>query len=114
MSMIRSTPRLKCILALVAGVLIAGATSALAASTEADFKAAFAAAEAADKEAAGLRNQWTTTAAVLADAKKAADKGDFDAAVGVEGSRSPGKSLDLPGDQRNTGLEGAGNTLAPL
>ena len=81
MSMIRSTPRLKCILALVAGVLIAGATSALAASTEADFKAAFAAAEAADKEAAGLRNQWTTTAAALAEARKAAGHGDFDAAV---------------------------------
>jgi hypothetical protein len=62
-------------------LLIAGATSALAASTEADFKAAFSAAEAADKQAAGLRNQWTTTAAALAEARKAADKGDFDAAV---------------------------------
>jgi len=62
-------------------LLIAGATSALAASTEADFKAAFSAAEAADKQAAGLRNQWTTTASTLAEAKKAADRGDFDAAV---------------------------------
>ena len=79
MSMTRSTNVWKSALAVM--LLIAGATSALAASTEADFKAAFAAAEAADKEAAGLRNQWTTTAAVLADAKKAADKGDFDAAV---------------------------------
>jgi hypothetical protein len=68
-------------LALAAAVLIAGATSALAASSEADFKAAYAAAEAANKEPAALRNQWTTTAAALADAKKAADKGDFDAAV---------------------------------
>ena len=67
--------------ALAVMLLIAGATSALAASTEADFKAAFSAAEAADKQAAGLRNQWTTTAAALAEANKAADRGDFDAAV---------------------------------
>jgi hypothetical protein len=68
-------------LSLTSALLIAGATSALAAGTEADFKAAYAAAEAANKEAGLLRNQWTTTAATLADAKKAADKGDFDQAV---------------------------------
>jgi len=68
-------------LSLTSALLIAGATSTLAASTEADFKAAYAAAEAANKEAGLLRNQWTTTAATLADAKKAADKGDFDQAV---------------------------------
>ena len=67
--------------ALVSVLLIAGAGSALAAGSEADFKAAYAAAEAANKEAASLRNQWTTTAAALAAAKKAADAGDFDAAV---------------------------------
>jgi hypothetical protein len=65
---------------LTVALLISGATSALAAS-EADFKAAYAAAEAANKEAAGLRNQWTTTAATLAAAKKAADSGDFDQAM---------------------------------
>jgi hypothetical protein len=64
-----------------ATLLVTGATSALAASTEADFKAAYAAAEAANKEAGSLRNQWTTTASTLAAAKKAADSGDFDAAV---------------------------------
>jgi len=74
---------LKSALALAASVLIAGATSALAASTEADFKSAYAAAEAANQEAASLRNQWTTTAATLADAKKAAETGDFDAAVAL-------------------------------
>jgi hypothetical protein len=62
-------------------LLIAGATVARAASSEADFKAAYAAAEAANKDAAALRNQWTVTAAALADAKKAADAGDFDQAV---------------------------------
>jgi hypothetical protein len=66
---------------MVATLLIAGATHALAASSEADFKAAYAAAEAANKEAASLRNQWTTTAATLADAKKAADAGNFDQAI---------------------------------
>jgi hypothetical protein len=66
---------------LAATLLVTGATSALAASTEADFKAAYAAAEAANKEAGSLRNQWTTTASTLAAAKKAADSGDFDTAV---------------------------------
>jgi hypothetical protein len=65
---------------LAAALLIAGATAALAA-TEADYKAALAAAEAANKEAAGLRNQWTVTAAAIAAAKKAAEAGDFDKAV---------------------------------
>jgi hypothetical protein len=76
MSVIRTS-----ILSLVAVLQIAGATSVLAASSEADFKAAFAAAEAANKEAGALRNQWTVTAAALADAKKAAEKGDFDLAT---------------------------------
>jgi len=67
-------------IALASTLLIAGATVALATS-EADFKAAYAAAEAANKEAGSLRNQWTTTAATLAAARKAADSGDFDAGV---------------------------------
>src|SRR5258707_15847127 len=69
------------IFSLISALLIAGATSVLAASSEADFKAAYAAAEAANKEAGALRNQWTTTSATLAAAKKAADGGDFDQAV---------------------------------
>ncbi|SRR5258708_35917935 len=68
-------------LSLVLVLLAASAIPALAAGSEADFKAAYAAAEAANKEAAALRNQWTTTAATLAAAKKAADAGDFDQAV---------------------------------
>ena len=68
--------------ALASMLLIASSACAFAA-TEADFKAAYAAAEAANKEAATLRNQWTTTAATLAAAKKAADAGDFDKAVEV-------------------------------
>jgi len=69
------------ILSLSSVLLIAGATSVLAAGSEADFKAAYAAAEAANKQAGLLRNQWTVTAAALAAAKKAADSGDFDKAV---------------------------------
>jgi hypothetical protein len=69
------------VFSLASALLIAGATPLLAASSEADFKAAYAAAEAANKEAGALRNQWTVTAAALAAAKKAADSGDFDQAV---------------------------------
>jgi hypothetical protein len=67
--------------ALVLALVAAGATTSFAAGSEDDFKAAFAAAEAANKEAGKLRNQWTTTAARLVAAKKAADAGDFDAAT---------------------------------
>jgi len=65
---------------LIAAVLISGATPAYAAS-EADFKTAYAAAEAAEKEAGALRNQWTTTEAMLTAAKKAAEASQFDQAV---------------------------------
>ncbi|MCS3520827.1 hypothetical protein [Bradyrhizobium elkanii] len=61
-------------------LLVAAATGALAAS-EADYKAAYAAAEAANKEAGALRNQWTTTASTLSAAEKAGEAGDFDTAV---------------------------------
>jgi hypothetical protein len=66
--------------ALASVLLIASSACAFGAS-ETDFKAAYAAAEAANKEAGALRNQWTTTASTLAAAKKAADAGDFDKAV---------------------------------
>jgi hypothetical protein len=69
------------ILVLSSAWLISGASSAWAAGSEADFKAAYAEAEAANKEAGVLRDQWTVTAAALAAAKKAAESGDFDAAI---------------------------------
>ena len=65
-------------LVLLAALLTAG--SAFAAS-EADYKAAYAAAEAANAEAGKLRNQWIPTASALAAAKKAGDAGDFDKAI---------------------------------
>jgi len=60
---------------------LSAAVTSLHAATEADFSAAYAAAEAANKQAGALRNQWTTTAAMLAAAKKAAAEGNFDSAV---------------------------------
>jgi hypothetical protein len=68
------------ILVLSLAILSASATS-LQAATEADYTTAYAAAETANKEAGALRNQWTTTAATLAAAKKAAAEGNFDSAV---------------------------------
>jgi len=68
-------------LSLVSVLLIATATSVMAAGSEADFKTAYAAAEAANEEAGALRDQWTVTATALAAAKKAADAGNFDQAV---------------------------------
>ena len=68
-------------LLLASVLLMAGPASVFAAGSEADFKAAYAAAEAANKEAGSLRNQWTVTASALAAAKKAADAGDFDKAI---------------------------------
>src|SRR3569623_31083 len=64
----------------VAAVLMA-LTSAPAAETADTFKAAYEKAEAANKKAGELRNQWTTTVAPLKRAKKAADEGNFDAAT---------------------------------
>ena len=66
--------------ALVSMLLLIGPACAFAASED-DYKAAYAAAEAANKEAGALRNQWTTTAATLAAAKKSAESGDFDKAT---------------------------------
>jgi hypothetical protein len=66
---------------LTAVLWLAAVTLAPAASSEADFKSTLAAAEAANKQAGALKNQWTTTAQSLAAAKKAAAASDFDTAV---------------------------------
>ncbi|WP_410051607.1 hypothetical protein [Bradyrhizobium sp. SZCCHNR2017] len=70
---------MKCIA--FAAIMLTAAVMPARAATEADFKAAFAAADAAEQEAGRLRNQWTTTEAALAAAKKAAETGNFDQAV---------------------------------
>jgi hypothetical protein len=56
------------------------ATAAFAASAD-DFSAAIAKAEAANKQAGAIKNQWTTTGQAIAAAKKAAEAGKFDDAV---------------------------------
>lgn len=56
------------------------ATAAFAASAD-DYKAAYAKAEAAAKQAVKMKTAWTTTGKALKAAKKAADAGKFDDAV---------------------------------
>ncbi|MEW6643045.1 MAG: hypothetical protein AB1586_21250 [Pseudomonadota bacterium] len=48
---------------------------------DAAFKAALADAEAANKRAGELRNQWTPTDAALTAARKAGEAGEFDKAT---------------------------------
>jgi hypothetical protein len=56
------------------------ATASLATPAD-DAKAALAKAEAADKQAAALKNRWTTTEQELKKAKAAVAAGKFDEAV---------------------------------
>jgi hypothetical protein len=60
---------------------IATTGPAFAAGSEADYKAALAAAQAAEQQAGALKNQWTTTEQALSQAKKDAAAGDFDKAT---------------------------------
>ncbi len=62
-------------------VSIAGTAQVAFAASADDFKAAFAKAEAASKQAAAMKTQWTTTASELKAAQKAADGGNYDQAV---------------------------------
>ena len=64
-------------------LLVASLSCAHADGSEADFKAAYAAADTAEKDAGALRNQWTTTQSTLAAARKAADAGNFEQAVAL-------------------------------
>jgi hypothetical protein len=60
---------------------VAGLTGAAIAAPADDFKEAYAKAEAANKQAGALKNQWSTTANELKAAKAAADAGKFDEAI---------------------------------
>jgi len=72
------------IVPLVASMLLVASLSCVhAEGSEADFKAAYAAADSAEKEAGALRNQWTTTELTLAAARKAAEAGNFEQAVAL-------------------------------
>jgi hypothetical protein len=72
--------RILILFALLMTASFAVAPAARAAS-ENDFKAAYAAAEATNREAETLRNQWTVTADALKQAQKAASSGNYDEAV---------------------------------
>ncbi|HLH91610.1 MAG TPA: hypothetical protein VKX28_24435 [Xanthobacteraceae bacterium] len=70
-------------ISLMVFVAAAGLTmSALAAPAD-DFKAAYAAAERASKQAAALKTQWTTTVATLKAAQAAATAGKYDEAIAL-------------------------------
>lgn len=82
------------------------------AASEADDKAAYAAAEAASKEAAGMRNQWTGTVSALAAARKAANGGDFDRATAAfKGAEALAKASIFQGTLRKRSLDGDENPL---
>jgi hypothetical protein len=69
--------RIICLLAPLSSI----GSAAFAANTEADFRSAYATADAAEQEAGRLRNQWLATEAALADARKADEKQDFETAI---------------------------------
>ncbi|HEY7243918.1 MAG TPA: hypothetical protein VH678_08550 [Xanthobacteraceae bacterium] len=68
---------------LIVGWTAAGVTWVMGAGSEADFRTAIAAAQAANDEAGRLKNQWTTTAQTLADAAKAAAAHEYDKAIAL-------------------------------
>ena len=74
-------PMMRHFIITLAALAILTPAAAKAASTEADFKSALAAAEAAEKDAGALKNQWTTTEQALAAARRRRPANDFDTAV---------------------------------
>lgn len=64
----------------IAACLAAPSPSAFAAS-QADYQAAYAAAEQTEQQAAALHDRWTPTEAALKQAKLAADSGNYDGAT---------------------------------
>lgn len=56
-------------------------SSGARAASDADYRAAYAAAEAANREAGALKNQWTTTTETLKEAQQVASSGNYDEAM---------------------------------
>jgi len=73
--------RTRALIRLAVILSVGGFATAAFAATADDFKAAYAKAEAAIKQAHALKNEWTTTASELKAAKAAGDAGKFDDAV---------------------------------
>ena len=100
--------------ALVLALLAAGAASALAAGSEDDFKAAYAAAEAANKEAGKLAQPMDHDGVDAGGGEEVRRCRRFRQGDRVgQGSRGAGQGFDLPGHQREDPLERYGNTLKP-
>ncbi len=74
--------RIRHLLAAAAMLSLAGLTGAIA-DPAADFKAAYAKAEAATKQAAAMKTQWAPTVAALAAAKTSGDAGKYDEAIAL-------------------------------
>lgn len=62
---------------LIAGLAAAGLTAAALAGPAEDFKSAYDKAEAASKQAAALKTQWSTTVTELKAAQTAASAGHY-------------------------------------
>ncbi len=75
--------RIRTLLTSLAALAVAGLATAALAGPADDFKAAYAKAEAASKQAAAMKTQWTTTVSELAAAQKAADAGRYDEAIAL-------------------------------
>lgn len=73
--------RIATVLRVAVLLLAGGLTSAAFAASADDFKAAYAKAEAAEKQAGAMKNQWTTTRETLKEAQAAASAGKYDEAV---------------------------------
>jgi hypothetical protein len=69
--------RIICLLAPLSSI----GSTAFAANSETDFRSVYTRADAAEQEAGRLRNQWLATETALADARKAAEKQDFETAI---------------------------------
>ncbi len=72
--------RMRHLVGSVALLSLAGLGFAIAGAAD-DFKAAYARAEAASKQAGAMKTQWATTVAALAAAKKSGDAGAYDEAI---------------------------------
>jgi len=95
--------RARLLLALAVMFFFAAISAAPAANTAVDVQSALAAAEAAEKAAGALKNQWTVTEDALTAAKKAAAAGDYDTAVrfAKRAEALAKASIDQANEQKN-------------
>ncbi|MGY4367211.1 hypothetical protein ACVW1A_003276 [Bradyrhizobium sp. LB1.3] len=96
----------------LAMLLALGLAPAARAANEADYKTAYSAAEAASKEAASLRHQWTVTVLGAGRGQEGGRWRRFRPRRGrSQAGRGAGEGVDLPGHFRKRSLEGDGNPL---